>query len=230
VQENGSASLIALARSLAALPEECRQRDVQFALTSAHMGFTWDGTFPYGDRLDEGYDEGTVAFVIALEHLGTREQVQSGSDRRLEYSGEGEPFVWSAPAESPTLVDASIAAVEDRKLTRAAVLQGVGVPDTSQVPQICSQGGLGTNFHSLLIPTVGAISGPWAMFDPVFGEQAIDFRRMRSQALAMGDVARALDGVSREEIGGSYPAAREQRAAGAKACVPFRPPAVAPAS
>jgi hypothetical protein len=119
--------------------------------------------------------------------------------------------------------------VQGRNLTRAAVLQGVGVPDTSQVPQICSQGGLGTNFHSLLIPTIGAISGPWAMFDPVFGERAIDFDRMRSQALAMGDVARALDTVPREQIAGSYPAARQQRAAGAKACVPFRPPHVAPA-
>jgi hypothetical protein len=110
------------------------------------------------------------------------------------------------------------------------VLQGVGAPDATQVPQICSQGGLGTNFTSLLIPTIGAISGPWAMFDPVFGERAIDFRRMRAQAIAMGDVARTLDGVARAEIAGAYPAAREQRANGAKACVPFRPPAVAPRS
>jgi hypothetical protein len=227
VQENGSAGMLALARYLAALPAKCRQRDVEFALTSAHMGFAWDGTFAYGDRLDEGYDKGTVAFVIAMEHLGTREQAPTGPGRRLEFTGRGEPLAWSAPAESPVLVDASIAAVKRRELTRTAVLQGVGAPDTTQVPQICSQGGLGTNFHSLLIPTIGAISGPWAMFDPVFGENAINFRRMRGQALALGDVARTLDHVPRTEIAGSYIAAREQRANGAKACVPFRPPAVA---
>lgn len=228
VQENGPAGMIALARYLATLPRECRQRDVQFALTSAHMGYTNDGLFAYSKELDEDYDDGTVAFAIVMEHLGTLEQMPTGPDNRLEFTGLTEPIAWSAPEESPVLVEASIAAVQRRGLERTAILQGVGAPDPTQVPRICSQGGLGTIFHTDLIPTTAAITGPWSMFDPVFGEKAIDFEHMRRQLLAMGDVARSLDRVSRIEIAGGYIEEREQRANGAKACAHVRPPLVAP--
>ena len=228
VQENGAAGMIALARYLATLPAECRLRDVQFALTSAHMGYTNDGLFAYSKELDEDYDDGTVAFAIVMEHLGTLEQAPTGPDNRLEFTGLTEPIAWSAPEESPVLVEASIAAVKRRGLERTAILQGVGAPDPTQVPRICSQGGLGTIFHTDLIPTTAAITGPWSMFDPVFGERAIDFEHMRRQVLAMGDVARSLDGVDRIEIAGAYIEEREQRANGAKACAHVRPPLVAP--
>mgnify|MGYP000549847590 CR=1 FL=1 len=228
VQENGSAGMIALARYLATLPAECRRRDVQFAATSAHMGFTNDGAFAYSAELNRDYDDGTVAFVIGMEHLGTLEQLPTGPDNRLEFTGLTEPIAWSAPEESPVLVEASIAAVKRRQLKRTAILQGVGAPDPTQVPRICSQGGLGTIFHTDLIPTTAAITGPWSMFDPVFGEKAIDFAHMRRQVLAMGDVARSLDGVDRIEIAGAYIAEREQKANGAKACAHVRPPLVAP--
>ncbi|MEW6270808.1 MAG: hypothetical protein AB1689_16115, partial [Thermodesulfobacteriota bacterium] len=228
VQENGAAGIIALARYLATLPLECRRRDVQLALTSAHMGFTNDGLFAYSKELDEDYDEGTVAFAIVMEHLGTLEQLPTGPDNRLELTGLTEPIAWSAPEESPVLVEAAIAAVQHRQLARTAILQGVGAPDPTQVPRICSQGGLGTIFHTDLIPTTAAITGPWSMFDPVFGEKAIDFEHMRRQVLAMGDVVRSLDGVPRIEIAGAYIEEREQRANGAKACAHVRPPLVAP--
>jgi hypothetical protein len=228
VQENGSAALLALARAFAALPAHERERDIEFALTSAHLGFTDDGTFRYGARLDEDYDRGTVAFVLGIEHLGTREIQPADPGGRLELTGVGEVMSWSAPEESPVLVEAVVEAVQRRQLDRTAVLQGVGVPDPGQVPRICSQGGLGSNFHSLLVPTTSIISGPWSLFAPSFGEEAVDFERMRRQVLALGDVARALDGVPRDQIAGTYLAEREQRAAGARACEPFRPPAVAP--
>lgn len=228
VQENGSAGIIALARYLATLPEECRRRDVQFALTSAHMGYTNDGLFAYSAELSRDYDEGTVAFALVMEHLGTLEQLPVGPDNRLEFSGLTEPIAWSAPEESPALVEASIAAVKRRQLPRTAILQGVGAPDPTQVPRICSQGGLGTIFHTDLIPTTATITGPWSMFDPVFGDRAIDFEHMRREVLAMGDVARSLDAVSRIEIAGAYIEEREQKANGAKACAHVRPPLVAP--
>jgi hypothetical protein len=228
VQENGSAGIIALARYLASLPAECRKRDVQFALTSAHMGYTNDGLFAYSAELNRDYDDGTVAFALVMEHLGTLEQAPTGPDNRLEFTGLTEPIAWSAPAESPVLVEASIAAVKRRELPRTAILQGVGAPDPSQVPQICSQGGLGTIFHTDLIPTTATITGPWSMFDPVFGDKAIDFEHMRREVLAMGDVARSLDGVPRLEIAGKYIEARERRASGGKACAHVRPPLVAP--
>lgn len=229
VQENGNIAAIALARYLGSLPEECRARDVQFALTSNHLGFTTDGTFRYGPQLDEDFDEGTVAFVMALEHLGSRE-ILPGADGRLELTGEGDVFAWSAPVESPVLVQASIDAVERRQLDRTAVLQGVGVPVPDQVPSICSQGGLGTNFHGLLIPTIAGISGPWSLWAPTFGEEAIDFERMRDQTLAFGDIAVELDDVPRDEIAGDYLAARVERTAGVATCPLTPPPAEAPTS
>jgi hypothetical protein len=230
VQENGPAALLALARAFAALPPQARERDIEFALTSAHLGFTDDGTFRYGAQLDEDYDRGTVAFVLGIEHLGTREIVAAGPAGRLQLTGAGEVMAWSAPEESPVLVEAVVEAVLRRQLDRTAVLQGVGVPDAGQVPRICSQGGLGSNFHSRLVPTTSIISGPWSLFAPSFGEEAVDFERMRRQVLALGDVVRSLDGVPRTEIAGAYLAEREQRSAGARACEPFRPPAVAPRS
>ena len=229
VQENGTIAALALARYLGNLPIECRARDVQFALTTNHLGFSADGTFRYGPQLDEDFDAGTVAFVMAPEHLGTREILPGGPDNRLDYTGEGEVFAWSAPEESPALVQATIDAVQRRDLDRTAVLKGVGAPGAGQVPSICSQGGLGTNFHGLLIPTVAGISGPWSLWAPGFGEDAIDVERMRDQALAFGDIAVELDDVPRDEIAGGYLAAREQRASGTPTCDLTPPPAEAPA-
>ena len=227
VQENGVVAAIALARYLGGLPERCRPRDVQFALTTNHLGFTTDGTFRYGPELDRGYDAGTVAFVMALEHLGSREILPSDGDGRLELTGLGEVFAWSAPAESPALVEASVEAVTRRGLDRTVVLEGVGVPG-EQVPAICSQGGLGTNFHGLLIPTIAGISGPWSLWAPSFGEEAVDVDRLRDQTLAFGDVLLALDDVDRDTIAGDYTDARRRRAEGAATCDLTPPPAVAP--
>ncbi|HEV7721278.1 MAG TPA: hypothetical protein VGO60_08340 [Iamia sp.] len=229
VQENATVAAIALARYLGGLPVECRQRDVQIALTTDHLGFTADGTFRYGPQLDEGFDEGTVAFVMAPEHLGAREILPTGPDGRLELTGENDLFAWSAPDESPVLVEASIDAVERRGLDRTAVIKGAGAPVAGQVPTVCSQGGLGTNFHGLLIPTIAGISGPWSLWAPSFGEDAIDFERMRAQTLAFGDIAIELDDVDRIEIAGAYVDAREQRAAGVATCDLTPPPAEAPA-
>lgn len=230
VQENGTVAAVALARYLGSLTEACRARDVQFALTSNHLGFSGDGTFRYGPDLDAAYDEGTVAFVMAPEHLGAREilPIEGDPEGRLELTGEGDLFAWSAPEESPALVEASVEAVKRRGLTRTAVLKGVGVPSDDQIPSICSQGGLGTNFHGLLIPTIAGISGPWSLWAPGFGEDAIDFDRMRSQTMAFGDIAIALDDVALDEIAGEYPALREQRADGAATCPLDPPPLTAP--
>jgi hypothetical protein len=228
VQENGSAGVLALARYLGRLPLRCRHRTVQFALTSAHLGFRSDGTFRYARRLDADYDKGTVDFVMVMEHLGTREILPSGPGNRLKFTGKGEVIAWSVGEESPVLVKAAIAGVKRRRLDRTAVLKGVEAGDPSRVPQFCSQGGLGSNFQPHLIPTMSSITGPWSLWAPLFGSRAIDFDRMRREVIAMGDVARSLDRVSRARVGGSYPRERRERASGKKTCTPFRPPAVAP--
>ena len=228
IQENGTIAALGLARYLASLPLECRPRDIQFALTANHLGFTGDGNNRFAPQLDRDYDEGTVAFVMGIEHLGARE-VLPDPVGRLAFSGEAEVYALSAPSESPVLVEATIDAVEGRDLPRTAVLQGVGTPVAGQVPQICSQGGLGTPFHDRLIPTIGGISGPWSMFAPSFGADAVDADLFRSQTLAFGDITLALGPVDRDEIAGDYLAAREQRAAGTvELCPTDPPPAEAP--
>lgn len=229
VQENGSAGVLSLARYLGALPKRCRHRTVQFALTSAHLGFTNDGTFRYGRALDRDYDRGSVAFVEVMEHLGTREILPGGRENRLAFTGKAEVLAWSVGEESPVMVKAAIDAVKRRHLGRTAVLKGVEAPVFTRVPEFCSQGGLGSNFQAHLLPTMSTITGPWSLWAPSFGARAIDFARMRSEVIAMGDVIRALDRTSRAAIAGSYIRERRERAQGKATCDLSPPPAVAPA-
>ena len=229
VQENGPVGVLALARYLGGLPRACRNRDVEFALTSDHLGFTNDGTFRYAQQLDHDFDQGTVAFVLSMEHLGTREILPTGPEHRLRFTGRSEPIVWSAPEESPPLVQASVAAVKRRKLDTVAVVKGTEAPVAGRVPEYCAQGGLGGNFNAHLLPTSSTITGPWSLWAPSFGARAVDFGRMRREVLAMSDVARALDDTPRTEIAGSYVAERQRRAQGAPTCdILTPPPAVAP--
>jgi len=231
VQENGPVGVLALARYLGSLPSACRQHDVEFALTSDHLGFTNDGTFRYAKQLDADFDKGTVAFVLSMEHLGPREILPTGPDHRLRFTGKGEPIVWSAPEESPPLVQAAVAAVKRRKLDRTVVVKGTEAPVAGRVPEYCAQGGLGGNFNAHLLPTTSAITGPWSLWAPSFGAHAVDFARMRREVLAVGDVARALDTTPRTAIAGTYVAERERRAQGAPQCeILTPPPAVAPAA
>ena len=124
VQENGPVGVLALARYLGGLPRACRHRDVEFALTSDHLGFTNDGTFRYAKELDQDFDQGTVAFVLSMEHLGTREILPTGPNHRLEFTGRAEPIVWSAPEESPPLVQASVDAVQAAQARRRRGREG----------------------------------------------------------------------------------------------------------
>src|SRR4051812_25929025 len=229
VQENGPVGVLALARYLGSLPGACRHRDVEFALTSDHLGFTNDGTFRYAKQLDTDFDPGTVAFVLSMEPLGPREILPTGPAHRLRFRGKGEPIVWSAPEESPPMVTASVDAVKRRELDRTVVVKGTEAPVAGRVPEYCAQGGLGGNFNAHLLPTTSAITGPWSLWAPSFGARAVDVARMRREVLAVGDVARALDATPRAEIAGGYVAERQRRAQGAPQCAILTPPpAVAP--
>jgi hypothetical protein len=222
VQEDGVAGLIALARYYAELPLRCRPRTLEIAFTTAHDAVVVDGAARYAERLDGDYDEGSVAFAFAVEHLGTREIVPApdpdGSGQRLVFTGLGEPFLFAA-GDSAVLRQTSVAITQRRHLDRTAVLRGLALP-TPQVPPICSMGGLGGFTHTHLVPTLAMISGPWSLYAPSFERRAIDFGRMRSQLLAIGDTALALDEIPREQIAGDYLSFREQRAQGAATCPP----------
>jgi hypothetical protein len=111
-------------------------------------------------------------------------------------------------------------ATKRRNLPRTAVLKGLGVPNPGQAPPICSMGGLGNAFHPNLVPTLAMISGPWSLYEPVFGRRVIDFGQMRAQVLAAGDAILALDGLPRARIAGDYPALQAELDEGTKAGCP----------
>lgn len=232
VQENGPAGVLALARAMAKLPQRCRQRTIEIALTSGHLGFRYDSTYDLAARLDRDYDRGTVAFAVSLEHLGSREILPSGgATNELRYTGQGELIGWSVGEESKPLVDASIAAVKRRRLARTAVVKGIGVPTAGQAPSVCSFGGIGSSLQARLIPGLATITGPWSLWAPSFGERAVDFKRMRTEVLAQGDVIRALDRTPRATIAGNYLAERRERKAGTvRSCPSDLPVAEAPVS
>jgi hypothetical protein len=227
VQEDGVSGLIALARWYARLPLRCRPRTLQLSFASAHDTLVSDGTNRYAAPLDAQYDRGRIAFAFAVEHLGTREILPNAAGDRLRFTGKGEAFLFAA-GDSDVLRRTAVAATKRRRLDRTAVLQGIGVPTAGQVPPVCSMGGLGNAFHRRLIPTIAMISGPWSLYAPSFRGSAIDYGRMRSQLLAAGDAVLALDGLPDEQIAGSYPEMRRQRAQGAPTCPAEAYPQFAP--
>jgi hypothetical protein len=227
VQENGTDGVLAMARYLAGLPKACRSRTFQFVFASGHLGFARDGTELFARRLDPQYDQGSVAFALALEHMGTREILPvpdaDGFGQHLIFTGQGEPYLFGA-GDSEALHRAAVDATKARGLDHTAVLRGLGVPVAGQVPPICSMGGIGTAFQTHLIPTLAMISGPWSLWAPSFGARAVDFHRMRSQLLAAGDAVLALQGLPGEQIAGDYPRFRAERAAGTPTCSTELPP------
>jgi len=230
VQENGIAAVLGLATYFAALPIEQRHRTLEFAFTSAHLHISREGSAQYAAALDREYDDGTVAFAFVLEHLGVRELVPvprtEGPGRRLAFTGGAEPLLWSV-GPSDRLRHAVIDAVTARGVHRTLVAPGLGPAVDGQVPAIASFGGLGTYFHTHLIPTTSIISAPWSLWAPSFGRDAIDIALLRRQALAAGDVVRRLDEVPREEIAGAYLDDRRARTAGAPTALEEEPPEVA---
>jgi hypothetical protein len=234
VQENGGASLVALAEYFATLPLECRPKTLEFVFTSAHLGFTWDGTFPYGDELLAKPED--IHFIFVTEHLGTREilpvdRTDGGPGQVLQFTGQPEPYAWFAPTESPALVAGMTEAVAGRGERGTAVLRGLDVPSPGRFPTSCNFGGLANNFHARFAPTIGGISGPWSMWAPSFGKDAIDFDRLHLQTLVAGDTILNLDDVPGEVIDGAYPAEQAAVESGAATACPLDPPAkIAPAS
>jgi hypothetical protein len=215
VQENGVIGMLAFARYYADLPMRCRPRTLELVFSSAHDGFRNDGLTHY-DATDED-----IAFAYAIEHLGTREILPTGegADRHLEFTGFADPALFGA-GDSEALREAAVAATKKRDLPRTAVLKGLAVPNPAYAPSICSMGGLGNFFHLSLVPTLAMISGPWSLYDPVFGAKAIDFGQMRSQMLAAGDTILTLDGLPRAEIAGDYPALKAELEAGTRSACP----------
>jgi hypothetical protein len=117
---------------------------------------------------------------------------------------------------SPPVVKAVQQVVARRKLDRVLITRGTCMPDFNQVPTYSSFGGIGTYYHNLLIPTTSLISGPWSLWAPWFGQEAVDIGRLRKQTLALGDIYLALENVEKGEIMGGYLNYRRRRTNGAR--------------
>lgn len=228
IQDNGVSAVLTLARYFAAQPRSSRNKTLQFVFTSSHLHYSTDGNFAFAKRLNDEYDGGNVSFVFPLEHMGAREILPTprpggrpGVD--LEYTGKGEITLW-AVGPSDALRAAVIDAVEYRKLDRVAVMPGISLPDSSTIPEYKSFGGIGTSYHDWLIPTTAIVSGPWSLWSPFFGSNAVDFQRLRQQILAAGDVLLNVDRLSRDEIAGGYLKYRQDRANGKPTFRPKSPP------
>lgn len=226
VQENGVIGMLAMARYYAKLPKSCRPRTLEFVFSTAHDAFRNDGLSPRHYPIDRK----TTALAFGLEHLGTREilPVGEGAARRLGFTGEMDPGIFGA-GDSQVLRDAAANAAMRRNPARTAVIKGLGVPSATTAPPICSMGGLGTVFQSQLVPTLAIISGPWSLYDPVFGAKALDFAHMRKQILVATDAMLELDGLPRAQIAGDYPALQAELDQGLKEpCPPEHFPLHAP--
>ncbi len=232
VQENGIAALLAIGQYVASLPIEQRRRTVELTFTSAHLHISREGSHRYSAQLDREYEEGTIAFAFAIEHLGARDlnpvPRTDGPGRQLAFTRRRRA---AALVRRPERGDAARGRRRDHPvagLERVLVSPGFGAPVEGQVPQIVSFGGIGTPYHAHLVPTTSIITGPWSLWAPAFGADAIDIGLLRAQVLAAADVVRALDAVPRDAIAGGYLADRAARAAGATPGRDVEPPELAP--
>ncbi|ERS00595.1 hypothetical protein Q674_14575 [Acinetobacter sp. COS3] len=223
VQENGVGGMIALAQYFAKLPLKCRPKTYEFAFNTAHLHMSKEGTFRYMKQLDQEYKDGKVSFVFAVEHLGTREIVakqrtDGGVGRTLEFTGRAEPQAWFVPEDHLLMQKVAIQAAERRKLPSVMISTGQDIPNPQRSPKQCSFGGIGNASHQNLIPTMATISGPWSLWAPSFGKEAVDFNLMRDQLLAIGDAVLALQNHTKIEIDGPYTAWRAAREQGKLVC------------
>jgi hypothetical protein len=227
VEDNGPVAMIAMARYFAALPERCRPRTIELSFSTAHFyqrlvgptirngGAEW-----LARKLDAEYDKGTVAGVLVLEHLGSREY-----ESRRRAQGPGSELVRTPRrtiqqifvTPSKALVSTVESVVKRHDLERTVIMKGAGAPgDTA--PRHCNFGGEGTPFDQRLLPTIGVISAPQSLYDPAFGMEGVDVAYLRDQVVAFTELVLDVGRLSDAAIAGSVPAERARRAAGAPEC------------
>lgn len=223
VQENGPAALLTLAQYFAKQPLTSRKRSIEFAFNTAHLHISREGTLRHATQLDRNFSKGDVALIIPVEHLGTKELIplaRGGGKpgRELKFTGRGEMMVWCV-GPMPLVRQAVQDAIVRRALDRVVVAPGVGPVVKDQVPSQKSMGGIGSYYHSALLPTTAIISGPWSLWAPYFGSAAVDVERLRAQTMAVGDLYMAVAQLSIQQIAADYIDYRKRRANGAKTVV-----------
>jgi hypothetical protein len=221
IWDNGPIAILALARYFAKQPLECRPRTLQFVFTTGHlyqrlMGGVdrGGGAEQYARQLDKDYDKGTIALVFTIEHLGAREyaalpRADGGPGRVLKPTGRSEASTMFA-GESPALIDAIAQAIVQRDVRRSYLLRGSDVP-AAKIPVHNSFGGEGTEYQQHLLPAVSLVTGPWTLYNPAFGMEAIDGELMRKQSLVFADLIQGLAATPSPVIAGAYTGYRGAR-------------------
>jgi hypothetical protein len=221
IWDNGPIAILALARHFASLPKACRPRTLQFVFTTGHLYQRLLGGQDRGGSaelvaktLDSDYSKGSLAMVFALEHLGAREYAANPRPnglpgRVLQPTGRNELNTLFV-GESPLLVGNVIRAVIQRDIRRTFVMRGADAPGAT-IPPHNSYGGEGGAYQQHLIPTIALVTGPWTLYDPAFGMEAIDGGLLRKQTLLFADLIQRLSPQPRALIGGGYLAYRAAR-------------------
>jgi hypothetical protein len=213
IWDNGPIAILALARHFAALPRACRPRTLQFVFTTGHLyqrllggADRGGGAEQEAKQLDADYDRGTLALVFAMEHLGAREYAaqprSNGPGRVLAPTGRSELNTLFV-GESPLLVGAVDNQVVSHDLRRTFVLRGADAPGAT-IPPHNSYGGEGGAYQQHLLPTIALVTGPWTLYNPAFGMEAIDGNLMRQQTLLFSDLIHQLGSVPAAAMGGGY--------------------------
>lgn len=220
VWDNGPISMLAMAEHFASLPRKCRPRTLQFIFTTGHLfqalggAGTHDGSARMmAEQLDADYDQGTVAAVLAVEHMGARNYVpvprEGHPGRELVPSGLNEPSSFFI-GESPALIESVLQSVVTNDLRATLALRGADLPG-ARIPPHHSFGGEGGPYHQRLLPTIAFVTGPWTLFNPAFGLEAIDKELLRDQTLVFADVVHNIETLPREALGGGYLGYRQAR-------------------
>lgn len=228
VEDNGPVAILAMARYLAGLSGECRGRTIEFAFPTGHFyqhiaspNHRHGGAGVLARNLNRQYDAGKVAGVMVLEHLGARDYEAVPRDDGVGdvLRQTGEPALQQVvvtPSEALRAATSDVIAAYD--VTRTVMLTGAEFPVSGRVPAQCSFGGEGTPYNEQLLPTVAAISAPLTLYDPAFGLEGIDFKRMSAETMAFTDLLLEMGRMDADSIAGDVTAERQQREAGTPGC------------
>jgi hypothetical protein len=221
VWDNGPVAMVEIAEWFARIGKGCRPRKLLFAFTTGHLYQhlvppSRDGSAEQLARqLDDTYDQGSVAAVLPLEHLGAKRYLpkpRGGGKpgRTLVKQDRNEPnslFI----SESPGLVASALQAVQRHDLREAIALRGADLPGL-QLPPHDSFGGEGNPYLHHLIPTAAFITGPWTLFNPDWTiDQLVDRALLHRQALVWADLVHLVSTQPRELLGGAYVGYRAAR-------------------
>lgn len=216
VWDNGPVAMVAMAEHFVALPAQCRPRTVQFIFTTGHLfmglqcpsGHRGPSALCAAEELDEDYAKGSVAAVMAIEHLGARNfeavaRPAGQPGKTLEPTGlsEANSFFFG---ESPALSQAVLSAVVTDDLKATIALRGAELPGP-HIPMHHSFGGEGGAYHAHLMPTIAFVTGSRALFGTGYSlEQLVDPALLHLQTRVFVDILHNLESLPREVLAGGY--------------------------